>query len=458
MAARVTKGTRAPPLRPLTATRAAGRDVAKRTEPVKTPRRSGARGELVSDITLEIDTTAETAARQHHTAANIPARAATSKGRRGAPDQSDGARSKPSRDAPAPERRTTTATKQRPMSAKDRLDPSVRDRVDGEKVDRDAGAKAYPGISKGRRTDRAFRDPAQDPPARAESSKERLEQASKPRRPQREPQIPTIPLKDKRSTPEIAARPSTAKGQRAGAEVGTRPLRPMSAKNKRDGDAPGRGGLTARPASQKDERGDIAARPSTTRGTRAAGPYIERKRAISRRDDEDAPFDPSHDYLADCARLRSEMEKEFGDKPVEVHLEWLDELEQMNRALTDNVVQMTAANDSPIIAFNTAADTAIAEVQEGEGILGAGMNMIDRGFDAIDEILAEQARMLDQRDGILEKMRMGLLEHQNDYNADLEPDDYDTLGYEPERETEPSPRVTDTRARPMTAGPRSRRT
>ena len=246
------------------------------------------------------------------------------------------------------------------------------------------------------------------------------------------PQKSGIPQRTPPLRPQTAARPATR------VVIGTR--KPAEAK-KPESQTPRLGG--ARPETR--------ARPTTAKGTRAnPGLYVEKKRAEKKREDVDAKFDPNHDYFPDVAKLRKDMEKEFGDPPPDANLEWLDDLEKLQRRLNENVFESSCIDDSPVLAFNDAADKVIKDMKPGDSVGATAKKMIDSGFDAIHERMEQESALLKERMDLLSKMQHELLEHRCDYTADLDEDDYDRII---DREPEIAVEV---RQRPKTAVPQTR--
>ena len=243
------------------------------------------------------------------------------------------------------------------------------------------------------------------------------------------PQKSSIPQHTPPLRPQTAARPATrvAIATRKPAEKSTTPR------------------LGVSPAETR-------ARPTTAKGNRAnPGLYVEKKRAEKKREDVDAKFDPNHDYFPDVTKLRKDIEKEFGDPPPKADLAWLDDLEKIHQRLNENVIESSCIDDSPILAFNDAADKVIQEMKPGDSVGATAKKMVDAGFDAIHERMEQESALLKERMELLSKMQHELLEHRCDYAADLEDDDYDKILYA-------EPEVTiEVRQRPKTAAPQSRR-
>lgn len=240
----------------------------------------------------------------------------------------------------------------------------------------------------------------------------------------------------------------------------TPPLRPQTATAK-IGSRPATKTTVTRVADPKTPRrmvtkDELPARPTTAIPKKnTAGLYVEKKRASElQKNKMNQPFDPSHDYFPEATKLRKEIEKEFGGKASDTNPEWFDEIEATRQAINDNFFKSQCIDDSPMVAFDKAADEVISNMKPGDSVSHTAKKMIDSAFDAIHDQLDAEAKLLDERMILLQKMHHELLEHRNEFTADLEPDDYDDI-----LAPSPSPRSEDIlprmRQRPMTAVPRS---
>lgn len=215
--------------------------------------------------------------------------------------------------------------------------------------------------------------------------------------PQRTPR-----LRPQTATAKIGSRPATAK------PTVTRLADPNPTK-------------TPRRIVTKDEP---PARPTTAVPKKNAGLYVEKKRASEKvRNKMNEPFDPTHDYFPEAAKLRKEIQKEFGGKVSDTNPEWLDEMEETRQAINDNFFKSQCIDDSPMVAFDRAASAVIEQMSPNDNIGQVAKKMIDSAFGAIHENLEAQSKLLDERIMLLQKMHHELLEHKCEFTADLDPDD-----------------------------------
>jgi hypothetical protein len=125
---------------------------------------------------------------------------------------------------------------------------------------------------------------------------------------------------------------------------------------------------------------------------------------------------PDIDWFEETAKLRREMRN--GRDP-EYKLEWLDDLDRMNRELNANVFRSSCIDNSPVTAFTRAPET----LREGESWVDGVQRMMNDGFDAIHEMLQEEGRLLEERSSLLAQIQETLVEHACDYTADLDNND-----------------------------------
>jgi hypothetical protein len=118
------------------------------------------------------------------------------------------------------------------------------------------------------------------------------------------------------------------------------------------------------------------------------------------------------DWFEETAKLRREMRG--GDDP-ECRLEWLEDLDRLNRELNANVLRSSCIDSSPMAAFARTPGT----LAEGESWADGVQRMMDDGFDAVHSMLQEEGRLLEERSALLAQIQDALMEHTGDYTADL---------------------------------------
>jgi hypothetical protein len=134
--------------------------------------------------------------------------------------------------------------------------------------------------------------------------------------------------------------------------------------------------------------------------------------------------DPNRDLWEEAAALRRELSE--GDPPTpEPQMDWLDRLDQLHRALNENVIRSACIDNSPTLIFDHAATNVINGMTAADNLGDVGLKVVAEGFDAIHDMLAREEVIAQERIKILQEMTCSLLTHRCDYKADLEVDDFD---------------------------------
>ena len=123
----------------------------------------------------------------------------------------------------------------------------------------------------------------------------------------------------------------------------------------------------------------------------------------------------------DDDELYKELEDEFGItvSDDELHEDWLDHIDELDKQLEQNLKDAQTADTSPIIAFENATNSVKDEGDPFEAIKHAS----DAGFQAISNCIQKDMQILRQRVSIMNQIRKEILEHTVlDETPDIEED------------------------------------